>query len=40
MSTLQTAVGRAKVLHLKEANRVLEDAVITADKGLAFKVEL
>ena len=36
-STLQTAGNHAKVLHFEEANRVPEDAVQTADKGLAFK---
>ena len=37
VSRLQTAVNHAKVLHLKEANRVLEEAVQTSDSGLVFK---
>ena len=37
VSRLQTVVNHAKVLHLKEANRILEEAAQTADTGLVFK---
>ena len=37
VSKLQAVVSIAKVLRLNEANRVLENAVGTADKCLAFK---
>ena len=37
VSRLQTVVNHAKVFHLKEANKVLEDAVQSADIGLVFK---
>ena len=37
MSRLQTVVNHASVLHFKEANKVLEDAVQSADIGLVFK---
>ena len=37
MSRLQTVVNHAKVLHLKEANKVLEDAVQSADISFVFK---
>ena len=37
VSKLQTTVHRANVLHFKEADRGLEDAVEIADRGLAFK---
>eukprot|EP00959_Pyramimonas_sp_CCMP1952_P368650 7722115-Pyramimonas_sp.AAC.1 len=36
-SRLQTAVCHAKVLHLKDATRVLEEATQSADCGLLFK---
>eukprot|EP00959_Pyramimonas_sp_CCMP1952_P258984 5414221-Pyramimonas_sp.AAC.1 len=37
VSRLQTAVRHAKVLHLKGANRVLEEATQSTDCGFAFK---
>ena len=37
VSRLQTVMNHAKVLRLKEANKILEDAVATADTGLVFK---
>ena len=37
VSRLQTVVNHAKVLHLKEANKLLEDAVRSADIGLVLK---
>ena len=37
MSKLQTVMNHSKVLHLKEANKLLEDAATTADTGLVFK---
>ena len=37
VSKLQTVMNHARVLHLKEANKILEDAVATADTGLVFK---
>ena len=37
VSRLQTVVNQAKVLHLKEASKVLEDTIQSSDKGLVFK---